>query len=103
MLWLRQVVAGFPTSLQFDLRPDHVEIVVDKLALELVLLRILRFFQSGLFLKCPALIHPCIADAVSTHKFKQIKTILANIAYQALKLYNLEGVKNTRMVLKLIN
>ena len=30
MLWLRQVVAGFPTTrIQFDLRPDHVEIAVD--------------------------------------------------------------------------
>jgi len=48
-----------------------VKIVVDKLPLELVLLGVLRFFLSGLFVKCPVLIDPCIADAVSTHKFKQ--------------------------------
>ena len=71
-LWLRHVVAGFPTtSLQFDRRLDHVESVVDKVALELVLLRVFRFSLSGLFLKCPMLIDPRITDAVSAHKFKQ--------------------------------
>jgi hypothetical protein len=72
MLWLRQAVAGISkTRLQFDLRTDHVEIVVDKVALRLVLLLVLRFFLSGLFLKCPILIDPCFIDAVSAHKFKQ--------------------------------
>jgi hypothetical protein len=70
MLWLRQVVAGFPTTrLQIDLRPDHVELVVDKVALELLLLRVLRYFLSGLFLKCFVHLDPCFTDAVSAHKF----------------------------------
>jgi len=72
VLWVRQVVAGFPTTrLQFNLRPGHVQIVVDEVALGLVLLRVLRFFLSGLFLKCSVPIDPCITDAVSAHKFKQ--------------------------------
>ena len=72
MLWLRQVVAGFPTTrLQFDLMPDHVEIVMDKVALELVHLRVFRFFLSGLFPKCPVLNDPCNTDDVSAYKFKQ--------------------------------
>ena len=72
MLWLRQVVAGFPTTrLQFDLRPDHVQITLDKVALGLFILRVPKFFLSGLFLRCSVPTDPCITDAVSTHKFMQ--------------------------------